>query len=89
VMKLPRRWTDQARWTRSCGTCCNAGAAPARDTRDRGTGLRPVLGQGESHGKNTDQRSVPLYYFLMEFVDGSNLREIERAGRTRVRPWSR
>jgi serine/threonine protein kinase len=36
---------------------------------------------GQATGISADQPEPPLPYFLMEFVDGANLREVERSGK--------
>ncbi|MGA2786784.1 MAG: DUF4019 domain-containing protein [Verrucomicrobiota bacterium] len=43
-------------------------------------GVPPASGEGES-GKTTGGTPALLYYFLMEFVDGVNLRQLVHAGR--------
>jgi tetratricopeptide (TPR) repeat protein/predicted Ser/Thr protein kinase len=40
-----------------------------------GAGVPPALGAGSA------QSSTSLHYFLMEYVDGPNLRQVERAGK--------
>jgi serine/threonine protein kinase len=46
-----------------------------------GTGVSPVSIEGDANQKHAGKMPVPLFYFLMEFVDGVNLRQLLHAGR--------
>ncbi len=46
-----------------------------------GTGVPPVSVGEAANEKHTGKMPVPLFYFLMEFVDGVNLRQLLHAGR--------
>jgi serine/threonine protein kinase len=46
-----------------------------------GTGVPPVSVGETANEKHTGRMPVPLFYFLMEFVDGMNLRQLLHAGR--------
>ena len=50
-----------------------------------GTGVSPVSIEGDANQKHTGKMPVPLFYFLMEFVDGVNLRQLLHAGRVSPR----
>ncbi len=41
----------------------------------------PLFSSAQSHVESTSEKSARLYYFLMEFVDGVNLRQLLHAGR--------
>jgi serine/threonine protein kinase len=46
-----------------------------------GTGVSPVSIEGNANQQHTGKMPVPLFYFLMEFVDGVNLRQLLTTGR--------
>ena len=46
-----------------------------------GTGVSPVSIEEDANQKHTGKMPVPLFYFLMEFVDGVTLRQLLHAGR--------
>jgi serine/threonine protein kinase len=50
-----------------------------------GTGVSPVRIEGDANQKHTGKMPVPLFYFLMEFVDGVTLRQLLNAGRVSPR----
>jgi serine/threonine protein kinase len=50
-----------------------------------GTGVSPVSSEEIENQKHTGKMPVPLYFFLMEFVDGVNLRQLLHAGRISAR----
>jgi serine/threonine protein kinase len=50
-----------------------------------GTGVSPVSAGEEANQKHTGKMPVPLFFFLMEFVDGVTLRQLLNAGRVSPR----
>ena len=50
-----------------------------------GTGVPPVSIEAGEKQKHTGKMPVPLFFFLMEFVDGVNLRQLLQAGRVSPR----